>query len=134
MDRIRHAERAVAVSTRTFVGHAIPVAADGAAGCAKPCAIDRDEVVDLAFQLAVEKRAHASEISRAFFAHRADEIHHAGCANVRRSHRACNRQHRRETATVITDAGRGQADTARRCAVTLHAHVGAFGEYRVEMR
>jgi len=83
----------------------------------------------LSFHGLCEKKARAAQIAGAFLADVADEQNVARRLDVRRAHGAHGREQEREIARVVADARRHEPR-----AVALHAHVGALGENRVEVR
>src|SRR5689334_22706876 len=98
MDRVRHAERAIAVAARPLIRDAIAIAADGAARDAQAGAIDGNEVVDLALVLAREEMPCAAQVAGPFLANVADEDDRAARLDLFHLIRACNRQHDGEAA------------------------------------
>ena len=77
VDRIRHAERAVAVTARALVRDLVAIAADRAARDAESRAVDRDEVVDLALELVREEVPRAAQVAGPFLADVGDEVDRA---------------------------------------------------------
>ena len=101
---IDHAERAVAVAAGPFERHAVAQAADRDVRDAEAGAVDRHEAIDLPFHPFAEQVLHAAQIAEAFFADGADERDRSRRLDAVLDHRARDRQHHREPATVVADA------------------------------
>ena len=91
-------------------------------------AINRNETVDLHARLQ-EEMLGTAQIAIAFFANRADETDVADRLNVLFLHRAKHLQDHRQTASVVTDAGR-----VINAVFLANAHVRSCRKHRIEMR
>src|SRR5262245_64113620 len=105
MNRVGDPKCAVTVPAGPPVGHAVTVAAHGAAGHAQPGAVDGNEVVDLAFHFRVEKVAHAAQVPRSFLTYIAHEIHRATSLQTGFFEGTSHGQHYGQAAAVIANAG-----------------------------
>ena len=80
--RIRQAEGREAMSTRTFEREAVSMTPDGHVRYVQTRAVNRHETVDLPFQRFIEKRLHAPQVAKTFFADVRDKRHGAWCLNA----------------------------------------------------
>ena len=78
LNRIDHAEGAVAVAAGALERDAVAQAADGDVRDAEPGAVDRHEPIDLALHAFAKQILHAAQIAEPFLAHRADKGDRAG--------------------------------------------------------
>jgi hypothetical protein len=90
-------------------------------------AVDRNKTVDVG--VVAEQSFDAAQIAEFFLADGADEQHVTNGFEFVRVHRLDQRQHRRQPARVVADAGR-----QNNAVLFLHGDVGAFRKYGVEMR
>src|SRR6266545_7112531 len=129
MDRVRDAERAVAVSARPFVGDSVSKAADADVRDAHPGAVDRDEPVDAALELLIKEVLHTPQIPQALFPNRRDERDGAVRLSAAPGERPYDGEQHGQAAAVIADAG-----SPDDVALTRSSNRRVFWKHRVEVR
>ena len=117
------------MAARAVEMHAVALgASSGAKKSTNINAINRNETVDLHARLQ-EEMLGTAQIAIAFFANRADETDVADRLNVLFLHRAKHLQDHRQTASIVTDAGR-----VINSVFLANAHVRSCRKHRIEMR
>src|SRR5207244_5804376 len=69
LDRVRHAERPVAMAARTLERDPITIAADPNVRDSEASAVYGNELIDLSLQAVEEQALHSAQIAEAFFTH-----------------------------------------------------------------
>ena len=129
LNRVGHAERAIAVAARSLERHLVPIAAHADVGDAQARAVHRDELIDLSLETLVEQLLHAAQVAEALLADVRDKGDRARRLDVGLVQRADHAEHHGQPAAIVADAGPFQD-----VAVARDFDVRAFGEDGVEVR
>ena len=129
LDRVRGAERRVAVPAGPLERHAVAAAAHGRVDQEQPGAVDRDEPVDPPLHRVAEELLHPAQVAEPLLADVRHEGHGAIRLDAGAVERAGHGQQDRQPPAVVPDAGPREDGP-----VALDPDVGAFREHRVEVR
>ena len=128
MQRIGHAEGAIAVPARPLEGRAVPLAADPAVGDLQAAAVDRHEPIDRRHALRPEEVLDAPQVAEPLLPHRPDKRDGAWRGDSRLLQRPHDAEQHGQAATIVGDPRSVQPAAAAR-----DPHGRAFGKHRVQM-